>query len=98
MNIKLKRYIICDDIRLGGISIYEIFDDYFQHTMKNDNNQNIAIAVIARCNNGVVDVNIRNMMIYGNKYEELNIYYQTDNLNDAIDNLIIIDNSKKYNL
>jgi hypothetical protein len=88
-NINLKRYIICDDIRVNGTSVYQIVDD---------KNSNITLKIIARCNNGIEISHIRDMIYYGNKYDDLNIYYQTDDLYDALDELKLIDISKKYNI
>jgi hypothetical protein len=88
-NIELKRYIICDDIRVDGTSIYQILGD---------RNRDITLKIIARYNNGVDVGYIRDMIYYGNKYENLNIYYQTDDLDDALDKLKMVDISKKYNI
>ena len=88
-NIKLKKYIICDDIRVNGTSIYQIV---------NDKNRDIALKIIMRYNNGEEIRHIPDMIYYGNKYEDINIYYQTDDLDDAVNKLKIIDISKKYNI
>jgi hypothetical protein len=88
-EIKLYKYIICDDIRTDGISIYEIL---------NSNIKDLTLKIKHRYENGIEVQHIKDMIYYGNKYHGLNILYQTDDIVDAIEKIKLLSKANKYNI
>jgi len=95
-ELKVGDYIICDDIRVDGISVYRIRNISAI--------AGLALKILYRYDKGeeqllISPFNIlRDMVYYGNHEENLNIYYHTRNLEDAIDKVPLIYNTNKYNI
>lgn len=88
-NKKIKNYFVCDDIRIDGVSVYKVLGNKMD---------DLTLKIICRFDNGIKKEHIHNMVYYGNKYENLNIHYETDDLNDAIKKCKIYSITTKYNL
>jgi hypothetical protein len=86
----LGKYIICDDIRVDGVSIYKVY--------KYMDNDGLAMKILYRYTDKGEDTFIKDMVYYGNKLENLNIHYVTDDFEDAVKKIPFIYNLSKYNL